>query len=85
MIRTISMTQAAAELNPRGAPRAVTAWLDARDDRFLGVSADRKAVQVKLEPFTLGRDYLDRIYCRSVDHARWAEQYSEDVIIVTAG
>ena len=63
----------------------MTAWLDARDDRFLGVGADRKAVQVKPEPFTLGRDYLDRIYCRSVDHARWAEQYSEDVIIITAG
>jgi hypothetical protein len=84
MIRTISTAQAAAELTPNGEPRTVSAWLNARDNRFLGISADRKAVQVKLEPFTLGRDYLARIYCRSVDHARWAEQYSEDVIIITA-
>jgi hypothetical protein len=62
----------------------VTSWLNARDDRFLGISADRKAVQVKLEPFTLGSNYLAHIYCWSVAHARWAEQYSEDVIIITA-
>ena len=67
MIRTISKTKAATELDPHGAPRAVTTWLDARDDRFLGVSANRKAVQVKPEPFTLGREYLNpsRPACRS--------------------
>jgi hypothetical protein len=85
MIRTISTVQAAAELYPNGEPRTVTAWLNAYDDGFMGISADRKAVQVKHEPFTLGSKYLARIYCRSVDHARWAEQYSEDVTIITAG
>jgi hypothetical protein len=85
MIRTISTAQAAAELYPNGEPRTVTAWLNARDDGFLGLSAGRKAVQVRQEPFTLGSKYLVRIYCRSVDHARWAEQYSEDVTIITAG
>ncbi len=85
MIRTISTAQASAELNPNGEPRTVTGWLSARDKRFLGISAGRRAVQVKPEPFTLGPKYLARIYCRSVDQARWAEQYSEDVIIITAG
>jgi hypothetical protein len=36
---------------------------------------------VRPEPFTLGADYLDRVYCRTVDHARWAEQYSSVVKI----
>ncbi len=85
MIRTISTAQAATELTPNGEPRTVTAWLNARGNGFLGISADRKAVQFKREPFTLGSKYLGRIYCRSVDHARWAEQYSEDVTIITAG
>ena len=62
----------------------MTAWLNVRDDQFLGISANRRAAQVKPEPFTLGSGYLARIYCRSVDHARWAEQYSEDVIIITS-
>jgi hypothetical protein len=82
MIRTISTAKAAAELTPNGEARTVTAWLNARDDRFLGISANRKAVQIKLEPFRLGSNYLARIYCRSVDHARWAEQYCEDVTII---
>jgi hypothetical protein len=84
MIRTIFTAQATAELTPNGDPRTVSGWLTARDDRFLGVSANRRAVQVKPEPFTLGPKYLARIYCRSVAHARWAEQFSEDVIIVAA-
>ncbi len=85
MIRTISTAQATAELTPNGEPRIVSGWLNARDERFLGVSASRRAVQVKPEPFTLGPKYLARIYCRSVDHGRWAEQYSEDVVVITAG
>ena len=84
MIRTISTAQATAELTPNGEPRTVAGRLNARDDRFLGISANRQVVQVKPEPFTLGPNYLARIYCRSVGHARWAEQYSEDVIIITA-
>ncbi len=84
MIRTISTAQATAELTPNGEPRTVTGWLNARDDRFLCISASRQAVQVRPDPFTLGPKYLARIYCRSVGHARWAEHYSEDVIIITA-
>ena len=84
MIRTISTAQATAELTPNGEPRTVSGWLNARDDRFLGIGANRRAVQVKPEPFTLGPSYLARIYCRSVTQARWAEQYSEDVSIVAA-
>jgi hypothetical protein len=84
MIRTISTAQATAELTPNGDPRTVTGWLNARDDRFLGISANRRAVQVKPETFTLGPRYLARVYCRSVTQARWAEQYDEDVIIITA-
>jgi hypothetical protein len=82
MIRTISKAEAVAELTPNGEPRTVTAWLNVRDNQFLGISANRKSVQVKPEPFTLGSSYLARIYCRSTDHARWAERYSEDVIII---
>jgi hypothetical protein len=85
MIRTFSTAQAIAELAPDVVPRTVTAWLNAGDDRFLGMSAGRGTAQIKPEPFTLGADYLDRVYCRSVDHARCAEQYSEDMIIITAG
>ena len=85
MIRTFSTAQAISELAPNGIPRTVTAWLNARDERFLGIGANHKAAQVRPEPFTLGADYLDRVYCRTVDHARWAEQYSEDVVIITAG
>ena len=70
LIRTISTAQAIAELAPDGVPRTVTAWLNARDERFLGIGDDRKAAQVKPEPFTLGSNHLARIYCRSVDHAR---------------
>ena len=84
MIRTISQAQAVAELTPNGEPRTVTAWLNVRDNQFLGISANRKSAQVKPEPFTLGSNYLARIYCRSTDHARWAERYSEDVIIITS-
>ena len=85
MIRTLSSAQALAELPPHGESRTVASWLNGRDERFLGIGADRKAAQIRPEPFTLGAGHVDRIYCRSVDHARWAEQYSEDVIIITSG
>jgi hypothetical protein len=84
MIRTISKSQAVAELTPNGEPRTVTSWLNVRDNQFLGISANRKSAQVKPEPFTLGSNYLARIYCRSTEHARWAERYSEDVIIISS-
>ena len=58
--------------------------MNAREERFL-VWRDHKGDQVNPDPVSLFSNYLFRLYCRSVDHARWAEQYSEDVIIITAG
>jgi hypothetical protein len=84
MIRTLSSAEALAELPPHGEARTVTSWLTGCDDGFLGLGSDRTAAQVRSEPFTLDPSHIDRVYCRSVDHARWAEQYSEDVIIITS-
>jgi hypothetical protein len=84
MIRTISQAQAVAELTPNGESRTVTSWLNVRDNQFLGISANRKSAQVKREPFTPGSNYLARIFCRSTEHARWAERYCEDVIIISS-
>ena len=54
MIRTLSSAQALAELPPRRESRTVASWLNGRDDRFLGIGADRRAAQIRPEPFTLG-------------------------------